>query len=84
MKSACIFFYTILTRTKPTKYGPIKLICNRVHHGFESVRLLRLICRDLTCVSRCDYWSVEFSNDIGFRIHGLQINLIDLYFPTKR
>jgi hypothetical protein len=42
------------------QYRVIKLICIRVIHGFESVCLLRLICRDLTCVSRCDYWSVEF------------------------
>jgi hypothetical protein len=38
----------------------VKLICNRVIHGFEFVCLLRLICRDLTCVSRFVYRSVEF------------------------
>jgi hypothetical protein len=32
-----------------------QLICNRVIHGFESVCLLRLICRDLTGVSSCVY-----------------------------
>jgi hypothetical protein len=43
-----------------SKYRAIKLICNRVIHGFESVCLLRLICRDLTCVLSSVYWSVEF------------------------
>jgi hypothetical protein len=47
-------------------YGAIKLICKRGIHGFESVCLLRLICRDLTYVSSCVYHS---RNDIRFRIH---------------
>jgi hypothetical protein len=41
-------------------YRAIKLICNRVIYGFESVCLLRLISPDLTCVSSCVYRSVEF------------------------
>jgi hypothetical protein len=52
------------------KYRAIKLIYNRVIHVFESVRLFRLICRDVTHVSHCDNWSLELSNDIRFRIHG--------------
>jgi hypothetical protein len=57
-------------------YRAIKLICNRVIPGFESVCLLQLICRDLTCVSSYVYWWSS-SNDIRFRING-QINLIAL------
>jgi hypothetical protein len=52
-------------------YRAIKLICDRVIHGFESVCLLRLICRDLTCIFQAVFigcWSS--SNDIRFQIHG--------------
>jgi hypothetical protein len=62
-------------------YRAIKLICNGVIHGFESVCLLRVICRDLTYVSSCDYWSVEFKYRHTISdswITRLQINLIAL------
>jgi hypothetical protein len=45
-------------------YPAMKLICNRIIHGFESVCLLRLICRAVFIGA----WSS--SNDIRFRFHG--------------
>jgi hypothetical protein len=48
-------------------YRAIKLICNRVIHGFESVCLLRLSFKKRHTVS--DSWTTR-----------LQINLIALYF----
>jgi hypothetical protein len=73
--------FTFLSRSVDN-YRAIKLICNRVINEFDSVCLLRLICRDLTCVSRCDYWSVEFKKRHTISdscITPLQINLIALY-----
>jgi hypothetical protein len=53
-----------------SKYRAIKLICNRVIHGFESVWFLRLICRDLHVFQAVFIGAWSSSNDIRFRIHG--------------
>jgi hypothetical protein len=53
-------------------YRGIKLICNRVIHGFESVCLLRLICRLCRLVEILPVFigASSSSNNIRFRTRG--------------
>jgi hypothetical protein len=60
-KSTC---FGIFYKNRPCQvmnFIPVKVsTLYRVIHGFEFVCFLPLICRELTCVSSCVYWNVEF------------------------
>jgi hypothetical protein len=54
-------FFTKIAHVQVMNFIPVKVsTLYRVIHGFKFVCFLPLICRELTCVSSCVYWNVEF------------------------